>query len=112
MAVAEQERATALAIQTNVERAAKRAAETVAASAGAEAEGAVSGAAADGEGGGAEELFCVCRVPWSPDDEMVGCDGPCGGWYHPACVGLQELPEGVMWTCPECSGAGATYMKM
>ena len=96
-------------MQTNVERAAKRAAETEAASAGAE--GAVSGAA-DGEDGGAEELFCVCRVPWSPDDEMVGCDGPCGGWYHPACVGLQELPEGKMWTCPECSGAGATYMKM
>ena len=32
-------------------------------------------------------VFCTCR---KPDDGkfMIACDGPCGDWYHGACVGI------------------------
>ena len=32
---------------------------------------------------------------------MVACDGDCDNWYHFACVGLTQLPEGE-WFCQEC----------
>lgn len=35
--------------------------------------------------------------------EMIGCDGPCEGWFHWSCVGVKEAPaEDDDWYCPTC----------
>ncbi|KAK4692510.1 hypothetical protein P7C71_g4711, partial [Lecanoromycetidae sp. Uapishka_2] len=33
-------------------------------------------------------IYCICR---KPDDHnlMIGCDGPCGDWYHTKCVNME-----------------------
>lgn len=33
------------------------------------------------------DLYCRCRSRWD-GSFMLGCDGPCEGWYHPLCVGF------------------------
>lgn len=47
------------------------------------------------------ELYCFCQKQCF--NEMIGCDNKkCKyQWFHVACVGLSELPEGS-WYCPEC----------
>eukprot|EP00658_Telonema_sp_P-2_P002210 TRINITY_DN10848_c0_g1_i3.p1 TRINITY_DN10848_c0_g1~~TRINITY_DN10848_c0_g1_i3.p1 ORF type:complete len:625 (+),score=131.78 TRINITY_DN10848_c0_g1_i3:169-2043(+) len=57
-----------------------------------------------------EERFCICQSPYKPGDDMVGCDGPCGGWYHYACIGLSEaqvqrIDVTDKWYCNRCSAA-------
>ena len=42
---------------------------------------------------------CICGG--GEYGEMVACDGGCDNWYHFACVGLTQLPEGE-WFCQEC----------
>ena len=53
-----------------------------------------------------EELFCVCRAPYSDEFFYLGCDD-CGGWFHPECLGMDaemarvaaSLPR---WECQQC----------
>jgi len=33
------------------------------------------------------ELYCVCKSPWDAQRFMIGCVGPCEGWFHPECLG-------------------------
>ena len=45
------------------------------------------------------QVYCLCRSDSRPP--MVGCDGPCKGWYHFGCVGLKSSPTGD-WCCRSC----------
>jgi hypothetical protein len=61
-----------------------------------------------GVGVGVEEpmLYGVCQGP--SHGEMVGCDNEdCEGgeWFHYACVGLTQAPEGE-WFCHVCTEIG------
>ena len=56
---------------------------------------------------------CLCQALANVAGEyqsgaMVGCDGPCGGWYHPQCIGYTEkdankvLLSTLPFCCYEC----------
>lgn len=53
------------------------------------------------------ELYCICR---KPDDHtwMIGCDGPCGDWFHGKCVNMQKENQTLVdkYICPNCEAAG------
>ena len=51
-----------------------------------------------------EELYCICRQPYSADTPMVGCDGPCRDWFHLRCMGLTQSAARALkqWECPLC----------
>ena len=34
------------------------------------------------------DTVCTCQMPYNSCNFVVACDGECGGWYHPGCVGL------------------------
>ena len=51
-------------------------------------------------------LYCVCRRPYDDQRFMIGCEGGCGGWFHPECLGLPKAwrPEHTeTWCCTSCS---------
>ena len=51
--------------------------------------------------------FCVMK---EKEEEMVQCcSNLCGSsWFHPSCVGLEEIPRHDDWFCSEeCSEDGA-----
>jgi hypothetical protein len=61
---------------------------------------------------GEEELLCLCRKPYG-GELMVGCEGGCDMWFHPACIGM-ALPSDpaaqlqaleAPYTCAACLGA-------
>lgn len=45
-------------------------------------------------------LYCICR---KPDDHsvMIGCDGPCGDWFHTRCVDMNSEKVDLIfkWYC-------------
>lgn len=45
-------------------------------------------------------IYCICR---KPDDHnlMIGCDGPCGDWYHTKCVNMESGKHRLIsaWYC-------------
>lgn len=47
-------------------------------------------------------VYCVCRLPEHYSKIMIDCDGVCATSYHPACVGLKDIPDGE-WKCELCS---------
>ena len=56
-----------------------------------------------------KQTSCLCQVPANVADEyqsgaMVGCDGPCGGWYHPQCIGYtkKDATKVLLSTLPFC----------
>lgn len=51
-----------------------------------------------------DEVYCVCRQPYT-SEEMIECTS-CNDWFHPTCVGLQnvsDVPEDEPYHCPQCS---------
>ena len=56
------------------------------------------------------QLYCLCREPYHADTAMIGCDGPCGEWYHLRCMGLTQAAAQALqhWVCPLCSAASLT----
>jgi len=44
---------------------------------------------------------CPCGEPDSYQD-MIGCDGPCAGWFHFDCAGVDISPSGE-WFCLCCT---------
>lgn len=61
------------------------------------------------------QTYCQCRGPWDGHSFMIMCDGPCGGWFHGACVGfkLDSLQRGTeaafrRYTCPTCTDGQRT----
>ena len=67
----------------------------------------------DGGGGGGRdggEAGCRCGVSHT-EDHMIGCDGPCGRWFHYDCVGISDtFTSRASWYCETCflqlSGGG------
>lgn len=51
--------------------------------------------------------FCVCRMPYNPDLEMVACR-ECGSWAHPACVGAGAARPYLCDGCAPSDGTAAT----
>ena len=67
------------------------------------------------------ELYCTCLCVWDESAGfMIGCDGPCQGWYHPHCLGFvhtkKEATQTILleadgteidatdkWLCPQCA---------
>ena len=48
------------------------------------------------------ELYCVCLMPDTYDDNMIQCDN-CTKWFHLKCMDLSYLPgAGDIWHCPNC----------
>jgi kinesin family protein 5 len=38
---------------------------------------------------------------------LFTCDGNCGSYFHPCCVGLEGLPEDGEWFCKPCTSSAA-----
>jgi len=53
-----------------------------------------------------DTLYCVCQQPYTNGAFMVGCDGPCQGWFHPACLGYQLCHEHPPESCLVRGGLG------
>ena len=51
------------------------------------------------------KLWCQCRKKYQEGDFMFECEGGCGNFFHPKCVGarIQDYPEGVPYICPDCA---------
>nr|VZH97605.1 unnamed protein product [Spirometra erinaceieuropaei] len=50
------------------------------------------------------KLYCVCKTPYDPKQEYIGCD-LCQDWFHFKCVGLKPgsaADLGDSWHCPDC----------
>lgn len=61
------------------------------------------------------QTYCICHGPWDGHSFMIMCDGPCGGWFHGACVGfkLDSLQRGTeaafrRYICPTCADGQRT----
>eukprot|EP00743_Colponemidia_sp_Colp-15_P007800 GILK01008446.1.p1 GENE.GILK01008446.1~~GILK01008446.1.p1 ORF type:complete len:213 (+),score=18.92 GILK01008446.1:71-709(+) len=50
------------------------------------------------------EAYCSCKKPYNPDQTYIGCDGTCGNWFHPPCIGLStsELKKVDKFLCSTC----------
>ncbi|XP_065909719.1 lysine-specific demethylase 7B-like [Dysidea avara] len=50
-----------------------------------------------------DELYCLCRKPYSPSQFMIECD-VCKDWFHGSCVGIEEHQGNDIDTyhCPRC----------
>jgi hypothetical protein len=56
------------------------------------------------------ELFCICQTPYDDDQEYIGCEGVCDGWFHIECVGISKKKFKEMsrpgysepWHCDDC----------
>lgn len=46
------------------------------------------------------DLFCFCRQP--DDGNYMICCGSCDGWFHGACVGIDEENEPEQYLCSDC----------
>ncbi|KAK4988409.1 COMPASS (complex proteins associated with Set1p) component [Elasticomyces elasticus] len=64
------------------------------------------------------EVYCLCRRP-DTGTFMVGCDGPCGDWFHGKCVGVDSRDKELIdrFICPNCESAAqgksrTTYKRM
>ena len=63
-----------------------------------------------GSGGVGGEVGCRCCSSQT-EDHMIGCDGPCAGWFHYDCVGISDtFSSRASWYCETCflqlSGGG------
>ena len=44
--------------------------------------------------------FCVlCE----DGGDLLMCDGPCLRTFHLQCLGMDSMPKGEKWFCPDCS---------
>eukprot|EP00252_Welwitschia_mirabilis_P009359 TRINITY_DN2191_c0_g1_i1.p1 TRINITY_DN2191_c0_g1~~TRINITY_DN2191_c0_g1_i1.p1 ORF type:complete len:212 (-),score=19.97 TRINITY_DN2191_c0_g1_i1:495-1130(-) len=48
-------------------------------------------------------VYCVCEMPYNPDDLMVQCES-CKDWFHPSCMNLdiEQAKSMEYFYCPEC----------
>lgn len=52
--------------------------------------------------------FCVCERPYLHGELMFKCEGYCGNWYHPKCLGMQDgeiekhCKKEERWYCTDC----------
>ena len=73
------------------------------------------------------DTVCTCCVPYNSSHFVVACDGSCGGWYHPSCIGLIRCGDYLIavdentgletrrfdlsksFTCPMCTTSNPEY---
>lgn len=50
-----------------------------------------------------QQLYCVCKRPYSETEFMICCDG-CENWFHGRCVGVTEsMAQSIdTYYCPDC----------
>lgn len=50
-----------------------------------------------------DELYCLCKRPYSPSQFMIECDA-CKDWFHGSCIGIEEHQGNDIDTyhCPRC----------
>eukprot|EP00897_Mesotaenium_endlicherianum_P001125 jgi/Mesen1/11012/ME000098S10402 len=48
-------------------------------------------------------VYCLCEMPYNPDDLMVNCD-VCNDWFHPKCIkkSFKEVREMSSYVCEGC----------
>ena len=53
-------------------------------------------------------VCCLCNIDDVDVDDLLKCDGPCGGVFHLACLPVRARPavNGFPWLCPLCVGNG------
>ena len=51
-----------------------------------------------------EKVYCICRKAYTKSDHsMIGCDGPCGEWFHFNCIGIPDhFISRAAWYCKKC----------
>ena len=49
-----------------------------------------------------EHLAEFCGICEQGGD-LLCCDGPCKRFFHLACLGMDKLPSGSRWHCPDCA---------
>jgi len=51
-----------------------------------------------------EKIYCICQKPYTKSDSaMIGCDGPCGEWFHFKCIGIPDhFVSRAKWFCKDC----------
>jgi hypothetical protein len=61
------------------------------------------------------EVYCICGKPDREGVFYIGCEGKCERWFHPSCVGLDEMdcrrrpPQG--WRCADCTSRSRSKKK-
>ncbi|GJP43936.1 hypothetical protein CLOM_g3337 [Closterium sp. NIES-68] len=52
-------------------------------------------------------VYCVCEMPYNPDDLMVQCDS-CKDWFHPTCIHLtpEQVKKMTQFVCDKCLAEG------
>lgn len=52
-------------------------------------------------------VYCICEMPYNPDDLMVQCDA-CKDWFHPKCISIsvEAAKELNGYTCASCKKSG------
>ncbi|KAF2726130.1 hypothetical protein K431DRAFT_299237 [Polychaeton citri CBS 116435] len=62
-----------------------------------------------------DDIVCICKIRFNAkfktQDPVIGCDGPCGQWYHPQCIGEKRSCEYIAetlehWICSSCKVLG------
>jgi len=48
-----------------------------------------------------EGLYCYCRQPYQPDDEMFQCSR-CEDWFHTNCISDKDFPDCEAFICSTC----------
>ncbi|KAI3836122.1 hypothetical protein MKX03_028101 [Papaver bracteatum] len=50
-------------------------------------------------------VYCICEMPYNPDDLMVQCEGYCRDWFHPSCIGMTTVQAKNLgrFLCADCS---------
>ena len=52
--------------------------------------------------------YCICKQAKLGEDLMFKCEGYCGNWYHPKCLGMhwtdidRHTKTSARWYCNEC----------
>ena len=44
------------------------------------------------------DVCCLCE----DGGLLIICDGPCMRSFHTVCLGMDEVPDGKSWLCPDC----------
>eukprot|EP00475_Leptophrys_vorax_P025791 TRINITY_DN36060_c1_g1_i2.p1 TRINITY_DN36060_c1_g1~~TRINITY_DN36060_c1_g1_i2.p1 ORF type:complete len:203 (-),score=6.84 TRINITY_DN36060_c1_g1_i2:340-948(-) len=54
-------------------------------------------------------VYCVCEMPYNPDDLMVQCEA-CKDWFHPNCIHLtpEQVKRMTNFTCEKCATETST----
>jgi hypothetical protein len=59
-----------------------------------------------------KKRYCICQEEYQDGKIMIFCEGPCGDWYHPKCLGIPDLQTKALmaskepWYCKVCAVPG------